>query len=276
MNASLRPRMGRIGYLNVLPIYYALESGALPHDYELVYGPPAELNNLMAAGGMLAASTSSVEYARRSERYLLLRNLAIASNGPVMSVLLLSRVPVEELDGKTVLVSAETHTSATLLRILFAERYGIDPTFQTGFATERVASGNPPTAFLAIGDEALRLRQHPLYPHTLDLGGAWREWTGLPFVFGVWVADRSALAKHPKAAHPGELISASRDWGLAHMESILDIAGQNYPMTRTDLTDYFNGLCYSLGEEEQEGLRLFFHKLEARRIIPAAPELNFL
>ena len=286
-DAAPKPRMGRIGYLNVLPIYHALESGALPHPYELVYGPPADLNKRMAAGEMLAASTSCVEYARRPERYLLLPNLAIGSNGPVQSVLLLSRRPVEDLGGQRVLVSAETHTSATLLRLLLTQQYGLkNLSYITGSATEMAASGNPPAAFLAIGDEALRLRRHPAYPYLLDLGDAWTVWTGLPFIFGVWVADRRAFAANGSgaAAHllrsphnPGKLLSDGRDWGLAHMDIILDIAVQNYPnMTRQEHADYFAGLSYSLGPREQEGLRLFWEKLAQAGEIAKAPGMDFL
>ena len=277
-----RPRMGRIGYLNVLPIYHALESGEIPHSYELVYGPPAELNRRMAGGDMLAASTSCIEYARRPERYLLLPNLSICSNGPVQSVLLLSRRPIEELSGMRILVSAETHTSAALLRLLLNRRYALkNVSYYTGSATELVASGNPPIAFLAIGDEALRLRKHPLYPHILDLGEAWITWTGLPFTFGVWVAERAAFNLNEKHGmryeNPGALLSASRDWGLAHMDRILDIAEQNYPnMSRDEHADYFAGLSYSLGEREQEGLSLFWQKLAEEKEISKAPELEFL
>lgn len=278
-----RPRMGRIGYLNVLPIYHALESGVIRHDYELLYGPPAELNNRMAAGHMVAASTSCVEYARRPERYLLLPHLAIGSNGPVQSVLLLSRSPVETLSGKRILVSAETHTSAALLRLLLKERYSLhDIGYVTGSATEMVASGNPPEAFLAIGDEALRLRRHPLYPHMLDLGDAWTAWTGLPFIFGVWVADRrffpySGENGFARSENPGALLGRSRDWGMAHMDIVLDIAEQNYPnMTRREHADYFAGLSYALGDREQQGLTLFMRKLAEAGEIARAPDLEFL
>jgi chorismate dehydratase len=275
--------MGRIGYLNVLPIYHALESGAITHNYELVYGPPAELNRRMAAGDMLAASTSCIEYARRPEQYLLLPDLAIGSNGPVQSVLLLSRRPVLELSGRRILVSAETHTSAALLRLLLSERYGLKGiSYDTGSATELVASGNPPEAFLAIGDEALRLRRHPLYPHRTDLGGEWNEWTGLPFIFGLWVADRAAFEQQggPGRAceNPAALLCRSRDWGMEHLEHILDIAEQNYPnMTRQEHADYFAGLgAYALGTREQAGLRLFWEKLALLGEIPQVPEMRFL
>ena len=109
-------RMGRIGYLNVLPIYHPLEAGILPHDYELVSGPPALLNTMMARGELHVSSCSCFEYASRPERYQLVEDLSIGSHGPVMSVLLLSRVPFDQLEGQESLISGETHTSVALLR----------------------------------------------------------------------------------------------------------------------------------------------------------------
>lgn len=272
---AAKPRMGRMGYLNVLPIYHALEAGAVSHSYELTYGPPAVLNNLMAEGALVASATSCVEYGRRPESYWLMPDLAIGSRGPVMSVLLLSRRPVESLAGQTVLVSAETHTSAALLRLLFKERLKFPVRYVTGIASERIATPNPPEAVLAIGDEALRLRRHAAYPYVWDLGQAWMEWTGMPFIFGVWVVSRKAAKLGDLAEDPAALLRTGRDWGLAHMPEILDIALQNHTLTRQELIDYFHGLSYRLGEEEQEGLRLFYHKLAHAGELAKAPPLEF-
>ena len=270
-----KPRMGRIEYLNVLPIYHALETGRVPHGYELVYGPPAVLNDLMSRGELAAASTSCIEYARRPERYWLIPDLAIGSHGAVMSVLLLSRVPVAELEGKTVLVSAETHTSAALLRMLLKEHARVSVNFATGNATERMATGNPPEAVLAIGDEALRLRKRPAYPHIWDLGAAWLEWTNLPFTFGVWVVSKDAAKRGALAEDPAAALHAGRDWGAANMDAILDIAEGNYPLSRSELIEYFGGLSYKLGDIEQRGLRLFYDRLAAAGEIAAPPALDF-
>ncbi len=272
---TVKPRMGRMGYLNVLPLYHALESGRISHGYELVYGPPAVLNGLMREDNLVAASTSCVEYARRPGKYWLMPDLAIGSKGPVMSVLLLSRRPVSELAGQNVLVSAETHTSAALLRILFRENLKISVSYITGNASERIATPNPPEAVLAIGDEALRLRKHPAYPYVWDLGAAWQEWTNLPFTFGVWVVSRRAAAERELAEDPAKLLHAGRDWGLAHMEAIFDIAEANYPLNRRELAEYFQGLSYSLGDVEQQGLRLFYDMLAKGGEIDAAPKLEF-
>ena len=119
-------RMGRIGYLNVLPIYHPLEAGIIPHDFEIISGPPAVLNNMMARGELHISSNSCFEYAMRPERYHLVEDLSIGSHGNVMSVLLMSRRPVEQLGGQTILISGETHTSVALLRLLMKDHYHCD------------------------------------------------------------------------------------------------------------------------------------------------------
>ncbi len=269
-------RMGRIGYLNVLPVYHPLEAGILPHDFEMVSGPPALLNNMMARGELHVSSTSCFEYACRPERYYLVEDLSIGSRGPVMSVLLLSRVPLDQLDGHEILISGETHTSVALLRLLMQDRYKLNVTYSTGQVTPALRGDNPPAAFLAIGDEALRLRNHADYPYRLDMAEAWRDWTGLPFIFGLWVVSRAAADAGLFATDPGELLRQGRDWGLAHMDVILDLTGHGCPLSRDELAFYYsNGLVYSLGEEEQRGLKLFYDKLAAARMIPAAPPLEF-
>lgn len=269
-------RMGRISYLNVLPIYHPLEAGILPHDFELVAGPPALLNDMMARGELHVSSCSCFEYARRPERYYLVRDLSIGSHGPVMSVLLLSRRPVEALGGQEILISGESHTSVALLRLLMRQRYGVEASFVTGQVTPALRSARPPEAFLAIGDEALRLRDHRDYPFRVDLAEAWRQWTGLPFIFGVWVVSREAAEHRLFHTDPGELLRQGRDWGLAHMDVILDLTGHGCPLSRAELERYYReGLVYTLGEEELAGLRLFYEKLVTTGQIPRVPPLRF-
>jgi chorismate dehydratase len=261
----------------VLPVYHALECGAVPHNYELVHAPPAVLNTLLAAGQLLASSISSIEYARRPERYFLLRDLAIVSDGPVQSVLLLSRLPLEELEGRRILVSPASHTSVALLRLLCTEYFSLTVFQEAGTIPEALAGPYPPDAFLVIGDEALRLRRHPGYPHCLDLGEAWRRWTGLPFVFGLWAADRSLCALPARTPPPAELLRQARDWGLSHRERILDAAERDFPaLSREESAAYFRGLSYRLGEGEEQGLLLFWEKLARTGEIAAVPPLCFL
>ncbi len=267
-------RMGRIGYLNVLPIYYPLEAGIIPHEFEIVAAPPALLNDMMERGELHLSSGSCIEYARRPERYLLVPDMAIGSNGPVMSVLLLSKLPPEELDGRDICISGESHTSVALLRLLLG-RLGVRAEFTTGLVSARLLDPDPPVAFLAIGDEALRLRNRPDYPHRLDLGEAWRAWTGLPFIFGLWFISRDAAKRGIFRSNPAKLLQAGRDWGLSHMDAVLDLTGRGCPLTREELIRYYNGLVYHMGERELEGLKLFYARLHEAGLLPAVPDLEF-
>lgn len=274
MSAPLR--MGRISFLNVLPIYHPLESGIIPHEFELVSAPPALLNEMMAAGQLQVSSCSCIEYARHPDRYYLARDLSIGSRGPVLSVLLLSRVPIQELEGKEVLISGESHTSVALLRLMLQDYFKVKVSFRIGKVTSSLASSSPPKAVLAIGDEALRLRKLEAYPYRVDLAEAWREWTGLPFVFGLWVLSAAAVEKKVFHEDPGALLRRGRDWGLANMEVILDLTGHGCPLTRSELHDYYTkGLFYTLSGDELDGLRFFYRKLYNAGIIQAIPELRF-
>lgn len=269
-------RMGRIRYLNVLPIYHPLEAGIIEHEFELVAAPPAVLNTMMSRGELQVSSASCFEYARHPERYYLVEDLSIGSRGPVMSVLLLSRRPIEELSGQTVFITAETATSVALLRLLLAQKYGVDVQYETGKVTPRLGTDDPPEAFLAIGDEALRLRNHPDYPYRVDLAEAWRAWTGLPFIFGLWVVSREAADARLFHEDPAALLRRGRDWGMEHLDVVLDLTLHGCPLTRPELETYYRaGLLYTLRGKELEGLRLFYQMLAEAGMIERAPELAF-
>ena len=270
-------RLGKIGYLNVLPIYHPLETGILPMDCEVTSGPPAALNRLMDAGKLDVSASSSVEYARHPDKYYLIPDIAIGSRGPVQSVLLLCRRPVEELDGETILVSAQTHTSAALLRVLQAKLWNIKTGFTTDSATDVLQTGARPEAILCIGDEALNLRYHPDYPYRIDLGEAWRELTGLPFIFGVWIVQRDSWERdREKVEQAASLLLEGKKWGEENIGEVCVMAAKESCMTDEEMSSYFDGLVYDLGPEEQEGMRAFYRSLVETGIIDKVPELVFL
>lgn len=255
-------RLGRIGYLNVLPIYHPLESGIVPHPFSIVSGTPAYLNRLMAEGDLDLSVVSSIEYARHPERYFILPDLSISCCGAVKSVLLLSRFPMGQLEGRTVLVSTQSHTSVALLKVLFSIHLGMHVLFKPGSCTEVLSSGEAPDAFLAIGDEALRLRDHGLYPYRWDLGEAWHAWTGLPFVFALWVIQRKAVERWNGALESAiETLAAAKFWGRSHLEEVCTLAVQRGLLNTRELHAYYEALGFDLNQGEKKGLELFFRYL---------------
>src|SRR5205823_3793366 len=219
-------RIGRIPYINCYPVYGAVDRGIVPLAGDIVDGVPSALNAQMAAGTLDVSVISAVEYARDSKRYLLLPDLAISCDGPVRSVVLFSKRPASELHGRRVLVSKSSMTSVALLELLFESVWDAKPAFVPSNAelVDIARFGNEEhDARLVIGDAALhlwsRLRAPESYPddggltqyrYAYDLGGEWKQWTGLPFVFAVWVAQRTTPVADALGVHAG--LIASRDW----------------------------------------------------------------
>jgi chorismate dehydratase len=274
MAMTAKARLGRISYLNVLPIYFALEQVFGENGFRLVRGTPAELNAAMRRGEIDLGSISALEYGRQPQEYLLLPKLSISSRGAVGSVLLFSRVPFGELEGRHVRVSAASASGAALVKVLLARLFRVQPCYETGLLAKRPMA--EVDAVMAIGDEALCLKQAKALPYELDLGEAWLELTGLPFVFGVWAVRRSFAAAQPAAA--GELhrlLLKSRDWGLAALPQLSRMAAAAFNMTPGEVLAYFQQLDYGLGAEHERGLQTFFHYLYEQGELPAEPRLEY-
>ncbi len=270
-------RIGRIPYINCYPVYGAIDRGLVPLDAQLIDGVPTVLNDLMSRSELDVSVVSAVEYARDAERYLLLPELAISCNGPVQSVMLFSKRPVRELDGARVIVSRSSMTSVALLELLFAHVWRACPEFVPGNAeVDDIArfALEEHDARLVIGDAALRLhdaaeKDSPwptLYPYRYDLGEAWKSWTGLPFVFAVWVAQRTTPVHASMAAHASLL--ASRDWGLANLPALAQQAARSSGVGQQRCLDYLSGLDYRLSYPHLAGLTEFFRRLVVAGRVP--------
>ncbi len=269
-------RLGRIAYINCAPVYGAVDRGIVPVPAELVTGTPAELNDLLAAGELDLSVISAVEYARHAKGLLLLPELAISCDGPVRSVALFSRRPVGQLDGRTVLLSASSRTSVALLELLCRGPWKIAPRFAEARAEAQdldALAALPHEAVLVIGDAALALAARGTYPHRYDLGEEWKRWTGLPFVFAVWAARRSADPAAVQRVHAALL--ASRQWGLAHLDLLADAAARTCGVPGATCREYLAGLDYAFTYKHLAGLTDFFRRLAAEGLVPDG-SLQFL
>lgn len=269
-------RTGRIGYINCAPVYAAIDRGVVPAPGQLVTGTPAELNDLLVAGELDVSVISAVEYARHARDLVLLPDLAISCDGPVRSVALCSKRPVGTLDGWTVLTSASSRTSVALLELLCKDVWKIRPKFAEARAEAQdldALAALPHEAVLVIGDAALTLAARGTYPHRYDLGEEWKRWTGLPFVFAVWAARRSAASASIHLAHQSLL--ASRAWGLAHLDDLAKDAARTSGVPVAACREYLGGLDYAFTSKHLAGLTQFFRRLAAEGIVPEG-SLQFL
>jgi chorismate dehydratase len=230
-------RFARLRYRNALPVHLGLDWG----DLVPVDGTPAQLAGWLASGRCEAGLLASAAYLADPDAYVPL-GACIASRGPVESVLLVGRRP-ELLDGQLVAVTAESVTSVRILDGLLRGRYGVRARLVP--RPEGAPLGSA-AAELVIGDAALARRHaHPDEP-ALDLALAWREWTGRPAVFGLWVARADWARRHPReAARLEERIRGAAERGLA-------AAVAAHP----ELERYWTQcLHYRFGEDERAALR---------------------
>jgi len=256
VTALSRPRVGHIQFLNCLPIYWGLvRTGALL-DVELTKDTPDRLNELLVAGELDIGPISLVEYLRHADDLLLLPGLAVGSDGPVLSVNLVTQAPLETLDGRRVALGSTSRTSVLLARMWLAQAYGVHPDY---FACppNLTAMLLEADAAVLIGDAALRATYEAPRQglQVFDLGQVWRDWTGLPMVFAVWAVRREYAAANPglvKDVHAAFL--DSRDDALAHVDEVAAQAARWEPFDAPTLAAYFRTLDFSLGERQVEGL----------------------
>jgi Predicted periplasmic solute-binding protein len=289
-------RIGRIPYINCYPVYGAIDRGLIRIDADLVDGVPTALNARMAAGDLDVSVVSAVEYARDSRRYLLLPDLAISCDGPVRSVMLFSRRPATELSARKVLVSRSSMTSVALLELLFENVWKAHPRFlPTDAEVSDVArfAMEDHDARLVIGDAALLLETRSRsraaargptlvpgtdeaigdYPFAYDLGEVWKQWTGLPFVFAVWVARRDVPIDAALEAHAS--LIKSRDWGIANVSELARQAAEATGVPLSACEEYLAGLDYGLSYPHLAGLTEFYRRLVERGRVPNGT-LSFL
>lgn len=255
-----RPRVGHIQFLNCLPLYWGLiRSGALL-DVELTKDTPDRLNDALVRGDLDIGPISLVEYLRHADELLVLPDLAVGSDGPVLSVNLVSPVPLADL--RHVALGSTSRTSVLLAQLLLEERYGVHPTYAT-MPPDLTAMLLEADGAVLIGDAALRAR-HADGVHVVDLAQEWHDWTGLPMVFAVWAVRRDFATRHPGAVKEvHDAFVRSLDLSLANVTEVAKQAARWESLDADTLVTYFTTLDFRLGERQLQGLREF-----ARRTAP--------
>ena len=272
----MEPRVGRVAYINCEPVYYGIEQGAIPAACRIVDGTPAELNLMLREGRLDISVISAIEYARHPDRYLILPDLAIASDGPVESVLFLSRVRPAELSGKAVLLNKDSLTSIFLVKILLKRRFGVSPRYLHAEAQSASSLPNHIAGMLMIGDPALRARGQ--LPYTLDLGQGWKELTGLPFVFAIWAVRRDFYLDHPEETRRlHHALLRSKGYSIARLDEICDAVHLRVGLSPEACATYLKErLSFDLTPRHLEGMRHFFTMLQAEGELSPAPQLEFI
>jgi chorismate dehydratase len=264
-----RPRVGHIEFLNCLPILWGLGRTAGLGDFDLRRSTPDVLAQALVAGELDVSPISLLELYRNSDELVVLPDIAIGSDGPVMSCLIVSRVPLRELNGAPVALGSTSRTSVKLAELLLEEVEGVRPEYfvcppDLDQMLERAPAG------VIIGDAALRAALHSAPERGLevhDLGEMWRRWTGLPFVFAVFAARREYAAREPEIVRlVHRHLLAARDVGLAEVDQVCAQAVRWEEFDPVTLHKYYTAaLDFSLGERQIRGINEFARRLGPQR-----------
>lgn len=257
-------RVGAVSYLNSKPLVEDL-ADLLP-DARVTLDYPSRLADQLAAGSLDVALIPSVEYMRGSD-YEIISDACVATRGPVLSVKLYSRVDPGSI--RTLALDEGSRTSAALARIMLRERFGVDPSRQP-LPIEMSVQHTDADAVLVIGDRAMHAPNEKF--HTVwDLGEEWLDWTGLPFVFAMWVARRGVASSFVESK-----LSESRDLGVARISEIARREAPGLNITVQRAQQYLtNNLFFRLTSAERSGLRLFQQLAVQAGLAPEGVDLVF-
>jgi len=263
-----RIRIGAVNYLNSKPLIEGLgdELARLAPSAELLLDYPSRLADDLEAGRLDVALVPSIE-CLRDANYEVVTDACVATHGPVLSVKLYSRVPVGEIT--TLALDEGSRTSATLARVLLAERYGLQPELEP-LPLGRSVDASSADAVLLIGDRAM----HPLdetFAETWDLGEVWSDWTGLPFVFALWATRRGT-----RLGRVVEALTAARDRGLGRLDQIALREATELGIPTSAAAAYLHdNLHFHLGPAERHGMELFQRLAVAQGLACESAELVF-
>jgi len=273
-------RLGAVGYLNARPLVVGLDQSP---QFTLRYDIPSECARLLQAGDIDLGLVPSIEYLR-DDAYRIVPDLAITSCGPVTSVALYSRRPIEDV--RSIVMDTSSRTSVALVRVLCARLFRIQPTIeaQRPDLDSMLDRGD---AALVIGDNALlwdhrQVRVKSAVAHgdagsdaapieKIDLGSAWTAMTGLPFVWAFWMGRAGALAPADITA-----LKAARDAGVAHSDTVARDYFRDAPQHQDVGVRYLrDNIKYYLGDRERAGLELFYRYAVEGGVMPAGRPLLF-
>jgi len=247
-------RLGVVEFLNARPLIDGLEER---DGIELYPAVPALLADMLAAGRVDAALVPVIDLARAGDTWQRISDAGIASDGQTLTVRVFSRVRPDQMT--TLHLDTDSHTSVVLAQLIWRHFFNrpIEPRPLPRDGLSACES------VLLIGDKVVTAPAAPL-PYTIDLGRAWKQWTGLPFVFAVWAAP----AGRPSNAALGRLLSEVRDRGVARAARLAAEFGPAHGWP-PELAEHYLTRCmrYTITPAAEEGMARFIAMARAEGFI---------
>lgn len=268
--------VGRIDYANAWPIFhYATEDMLAPHGAHIVSRIPAQLNRALLNGELAMSAVSSFAYAYHADQYLLLPDLSVSSEGTVLSILLFSKKPLDEVRNGRIAMTNTSATSVNLLKILMSCYLEGNPSYET-MEPDLDDMLEHADAALLIGDTAIHASWLDKGLQVFDLGEMWHRFTGYGMTYAVVaVRKEEALAHHDVIASVHRAMIESKNKSLADLTPLVQQACEQLGGTSDYWDHYFRTLKYDFGQRRQEGLRLYFRYAAQLGLLEREPEIAF-
>jgi predicted solute-binding protein len=244
-------RVSAVSYLNTWPLVWGFLHGPQKGKFDFRFDLPSECARAVGSGEADIGLVPCAEVERLGLHFL--PDVGIASDGPVRSIYLISKVPIPEI--RTLAADSSSRTSVALARMILAERYGCRPELRS-LPPELDAMLGACDAALIIGDPALQIEPSSLPWKVLDLAEEWIEWTGLPMVFAVWAGRKPCLTPEVR-----EAFVDSWRWGSTHALEIAQKAAERGFSEQVAYDYVTRNIVYELGPRHLEGLELFRRKV---------------
>lgn len=273
-------RISAISFLNTAPLMWDFERGAHARDFEIEYTVPSACAEALRTGAADIGIIPAISYQSIPDLQVI-PDVAIAADGPVRSILLISKVPVEQI--RSVAADTSSRTSVALLQILFAKFWR--PAVDTGHVPslppfipmqpDLASMLSACDAALLIGDPALTVDRSRY--HVMDLAEEWKRHTGKPFVFAFWAVRRAAIEDHPLRGELAGIFQRSRDHGLANANALAREWAPRVGISEAEVKSYLtSSINYSLHQNNRAGLQRFFRSAAELGLIREAHEIEFL
>ncbi|MBB28307.1 MAG: hypothetical protein CME25_05315 [Gemmatimonadetes bacterium] len=259
-------RLGVVSYFNTRPLVHALETGEINHQFQLHFDVPSVCAEKLHCNETDVALIPSIEIARSPEPYVVVSGAGISSAGPVRSVLLVHEREPSEI--RTLALDIGSRTSVALGRIILHREYACTPeTFQSSPDLDDMLA--VADAALIIGDAALE-QDLDGYRY-LDLGQAWTNMTGLPFVYACWTGRGSALESEQV-----QTLVKAKESGVSNIPSIAETHAVSAPYSASFYRKYLSeNIRFDLGDREREGLERFYSYAFELGLIDRVPRIDF-
>ena len=268
-----RLRISAISYLNTAPLMWDFDHGEAAKDFEIFYSVPSSCAAALREGTGDIGIIPAIAYNNIPD-LVIIPEVAIAARGPVRSILLVSKVPLEKV--RTVATDNSSLTSVALTKVLFSKWWGGGREFNS-LPPQLPTMLRECDAALIIGDPALKVDRSRY--QVLDLAAEWRRLSGKPFVFAFWAVREDALAEMKPGLDLAAIFQASRDHGL--QPPALEEIGQEWSgrlqLTPAEVKSYLTtNIYYQLDQDCLEGLDLFFRYAAECGAVERLRPINFL